>query len=187
MPEVTLETERLLLRPPVDSDLEWQIEWLNTPTVMRYLGGAPRTRDNVAKGFERNIVAWSAGEPAYWTVILRESGEPIGKCGLSRIEVEAAPPEISGGIEVGWSLAERFWGKGLATEAARSAIGQGFGAWPISAIWGQTSDSNFASTRLMARLGLRRRADLDYYDPAYPPADNPTTIHRIGREEWAKA
>lgn len=185
MRDVTLETERLILRPPVDSDLDWQLQWLNTPAVMRYLGGAPRTIDQVTAGFERNRAAWLAAEPAFWTVTSREGGEPIGRCGLSRIVEEPAPAEIRGAIQVGWSLAERFWGQGYASEAARAVIRHCFECYPVHEIWGQISDSNGASTRLMGRLGLRLRADLCYFDPDYPASDNPTTVHRLGRAEWS--
>jgi hypothetical protein len=36
----------------------------------------------------------------------------------------------------------------------------------------------------MHRLGLARRADLDYVDPDYPQADNPTTVWSVTAEEW---
>ncbi len=175
------------MRPPVDSDLAWQLDWLNTPAVMRHLGGEPRPPDQATAGFERNLAAWSEGEPAFWTLVLRASGELIGKCGLSRIEEEPAPAEIRGAIQVGWALAEPFWGQGVASEAARAAIGRGFAVYPVPEIWAQTSDSNAASTRLMGRLGLLRCADLFYFDTDYPAADNPTTVYRLGRDEWSAA
>ena len=39
----------------------------------------------------------------------------------------------------------------------------------------------------MEKLGLSRRADLDYDDPKYPPEDNPTIVYAITRDEWLAA
>lgn len=179
-----IETERLVMRPPEASDLAWQLEWLNTPAVMRFLGGEPRPADQVHAGFERNSEAMSKGEPAFWTLVLRTSGETIGKCGLSRIEEQFAPRAIAGAIQAGWSLAEPFWGKGLAGEAARATLGYGFSRFAVPEIWAQTSQSNTASNRLMARLGMTLCPQYSYADPDYPPADNPTIVYRIARAEW---
>ena len=38
--------------------------------------------------------------------------------------------------------------------------------------------------RVMERLGMKRRADLDYADPSYPPKDNPTMIYEMTLEQW---
>lgn len=179
-----IQTERLILRAQQPDDLQWQLEWLNTLAVMQHLGGL-RTAAEVSAGFARNASAWAQGEPSFRTVTLRDGHTIIGKCGLSRIEEEFAPAPIKGGIQIGWSLAEPFWGQGFASEAARAALAHEFEARDTPGIWAQTSDSNAASTKLMSRLGLIRRPDLSYFDPDYPPEDNPTIVYRIGREDWA--
>ena len=51
-------------------------------------------------------------------------------------------------------------------------------------MYGQTSERNVASWRVMQKLGMRRLAELDYEDPDYPPEDNPTMVWGITREEW---
>lgn len=177
-----IETTRLLLRPPAVSDREWFAAHMNTPGVTRHLGGV---KDDAAfaAGFERCLRSFAETGMGFFTVLLRESGEWVGKCGLGPIETDHAPPELRGEIQIGWQLAEPFWGKGLAAEAARAVLDRGFGAHET--IYAQTSDSNRASTRLMARLGFLRATQLDYVDPAYPAADNPTTVYRMARHTWA--
>jgi len=181
-----IETERLLLRPPVPDDLAWQLAELNTPAVMRHLGGV-RDADAVARSLERDKSALAEGRYGFWTVVLRETGQPVGRCGLAQVWEELAPPTLRSGIQVGWSFAERHWGRGLASEAARAVIGHGFTVCGLDEIWAQTSESNQASTQMMARLGFRRRPDLDYADPGYPPEDNPTTVYHLGRGDWTQA
>ena len=179
-----IESARLVLRMPGKADLGWHFAHLNSPAVMRHLGG-PRAAADVAASFDRNRAALLRGDVGFWTVALRATGEPIGKCGLATIESPAAPAEIGGGVQVGWTLAEPFWGHGYASEAARAVIAHGFDVLGMPMIWSQTSASNRASTRVMARLGFERCTALDYSDPDYPPADNPTTVYRITRESWA--
>ncbi len=180
-------TERLILRAPDAGDLAWQQAWLNTPAVLRHLGGEARPADQFAAGFARNAAAMASGEPAFWSLLLRDSGEAVGKCGLSLIDQPPAPPALSKGVQIGWTLAEAYWGKGLASEAARAALRHAFETFDLREIWSQTSDSNLASTRMMARLGFSRCAELDYFDPGYPAADNPTTVYRLLRTTWAGA
>lgn len=175
-----IETQRLILRAPIASDLEWHQTHLNTAAVMRHLGGV-RPEHDVARSFESNASAIERGEPGMLTVVLRHSGEPVGKCGLTRIETPAAPSGLRGGVQIGWSLAEAAWGKGFAGEAARAALAHGFATLDDHWIWAQTSASNLGSTRMMDRLGFERLPVLDYVDPDYPAADNPTTVYRFPR------
>ena len=173
-------SERLILRVPEVADLVWNLAMCNTPAVMRHLGG-PRSNAAVAESFEKNRAALVGGEFGFWTVTLRDSGTLIGKCGLSKIETPAAPAELHGAVQIGWTFAEPYWGQGYASEAARAVIGYGFGTLDLPVIWSQTSGSNLASTRMMSRLGFARCAALDYVDTDYPPEDNPTTVYRMAR------
>lgn len=175
-----IETERLILRAQRDDDLDWFVENMNTPAVMRHLGGV-RPRAAVAAGMARNAAGFAATGFGFWTIVLRETGERAGKCGLGRIDSEHAAPALCGQLEIGWSLAEPHWSQGYAGEAARAVLRHGFETLAAGEIYSQTSDSNRASTRMMARLGFERVAALDYVDPVYPPGDNPTAVYRLLR------
>ena len=59
-----------------------------------------------------------------------------------------------------------------------------FERFDLVQVYAQTSERNAASWGLMERLGMKRRADLDYPDPEYPPEDNPTMVYAITRDEW---
>ena len=178
-----IETARLILRPAVVDDLGFTLDHINTAAVMRHLGGV-RDRAKVAAGFSDGLEAFARDGFGYFTILLRESGVRVGKCGLSGMSADPAPAALDGQIEIGWSLAEPYWGKGYASEAARAVIDFFFtkGAAPV--LYSQTSETNRASTRMMARLGFARCAELDYVDPGYPALDNPTTVYRLDRESW---
>ena len=59
-----------------------------------------------------------------------------------------------------------------------------FARLDLPRVYAQTSQRNTASWRLMERLGMARRADLDYPDPDYPPDDNPTMVYELEAAAW---
>jgi RimJ/RimL family protein N-acetyltransferase len=180
-----IETARLVLRPPSEYDLPFILAEINTASMMCHLGGEARPADVVAEGLAEDIAAFAVGLYLRWTVWLREEERRIGRVGLFHVRTAAAPRALRGQREIGWMLAEADQGKGLASEAAQAALTYGFGDLDLPAIFSQTSDSNASSTRMMHRLGFERHADLDYVDPDYPAADNPTTVYRLVRGNWA--
>ncbi len=117
-------------------------------------------------------------------VALRESDMLIGTCGIGPIDVECAPEALRAAVQIGWTLRADHWGQGYAQEAAQAAMAFAFEQRGVEILYSQTSGSNRPSWRLMEKLGMQRRADLDYDDPHYPAADNPTIIYAIDRETW---
>jgi RimJ/RimL family protein N-acetyltransferase len=71
-------------------------------------------------------------------------------------------------VEVGWRLAFEHWGHGYATEAARLALGYGFGTLALSEIVSFTSATNHRSRAVMERLGMRRDPAEDFDYPGMP-------------------
>jgi len=183
VPSDILETGRLVLRPPASADLPWILAHINTPAVMRHLGGAIRSPEDVAANLAGDIAAFASGEHRRWTVWLRDDEQRIGRCGLFKVRTEAAPAKLRGETEIGWTLAEEYWRRGFASEAARAVLAFAFETLRLPVVYSQTSDSNGPSTRMMVRLGFRFRPELGYVDPDYPPADNPTTVWSLGAED----
>lgn len=184
MADSDLRSERLILRAPASDDLPWILEAINTSAMMRHLGGAVRSEAEIAQDLDSDIAAFSSPDGHQkWTAWLRQTNARVGRCGLFHIRSEAAPAALRGQREIGWMFAERYWGKGYATEAARAVLAYAFGPRAIPNVFAQTSDSNAASTRMMARLGFARRPEFDYVDPDYPAADNPTTVWSLDAKE----
>ena len=71
-------------------------------------------------------------------------------------------------VEVGWRLAFEHWGHGYATEAARLALGHGFGTRALSDVVSYTSATNHRSRAVMERLGMRRDPAEDFDYPSFP-------------------
>ena len=175
MADGSLATARLILRPPVPDDLPWILAEMNTPAVLRHLGGV-RSPEAVAQSLADDIAAFASGGHQRWTVWLRDGVTRVGRLGLFHVPSPLAPALIRGQREIGWSFVEAHWGRGYATEAARAVIAYAFDLLALPRLYSQTSASNAGSTRMMQRLGFTARPELGYVDPDYPPEDNPTTV-----------
>lgn len=89
-------------------------------------------------------------------------GEFAGFTGLKTPRFEAS---FTPCIEIGWRFARKFWGQGIAFEAAQSALVFGFNGLGLLEIVSITAVSNARSRRLMERLGFVRDPDGDFDHP----------------------
>ena len=185
MADDTLETQRLVLRPQTLDDLPFIQRSMNTARVMQFLGGKPRPEEDVANGLTLDIEAFGKGDWRKWMIWRRDGDCRIGVCGLFNMRSKAAPAALQGQTEIGWTLAEDYWGQGFATEAARAVLSYAFDRLALPVVYSQTSDSNGPSTRMMHRLGFSARPELGYHDPDYPDEDNPTTVWSLAAREFA--
>ena len=183
--EVVAETERHIFRRELPGDLAVWLEHMNTPEVTAKVGGV-QPADKVAESFAK-MAADAQGPLAFYFLARKADGTLLGKAGLSRIETAVAPDELRGAVQVGWTLRADCWGQGYAREAAQAALAMAFERLDLPQVYAQTSERNAASWGLMERLGMERRADLDYPDADYPPEDNPTMIYWLRREQWRPA
>lgn len=175
-----IETERLLLRDWRDGDHERFDRHINTPAVMRWLGGV-RTGDELRAITDR-LRRWQEERGfTFWVVERKADGELLGFCGLK--VADGPGSSVAGEIEVGWRLREDSWGQGYAREAARAALDFAFARLGAERVVAITVAGNEASWGLMLRLGMKRRADLDYDDPRFPDL-NPAIVYEIERKEW---
>ncbi len=109
-----LETERLLIRRFTSGDLDGLIEMRIDPEVNKYLGGARlQNPAAITRRMRFYIDCYARYGYGMCAMLWKESGEMIGASGLQ-------PLEDTGAIEVGYSLAKKFWRKGLGFEAARA-------------------------------------------------------------------
>ena len=184
MADTVAETSRLRLRTWDDRDLDEFIERTNTPAVMRWLGGVwPRDQHEAA--FERLQGYQAEFGHTFWLLERKTDDALLGFCGLKRVNHPGAGP-IAGEVEVGWRLREDAWGQGYAKEAAIASLDLAFGQFSAPRVVALTVPGNAASRALMARLGMERRADLDFVDPRFDhPGDlNPAIVYSMEAPEW---
>jgi len=179
--DTVLETERLILRQIRTDDLDPHMALLNTPGVMRYLGGV-QPRSVIAAKHQAAREGFAAEGFGFMIMQERASGEMVGHCGLRRIVHSLAPNQ--GDHEIGWLVREDRWRRGYALEAMRAVVDWAFAVHHAPHIVAMTCHANEGSWRLMEKLGMCRRADLAFHNPADPPDENPTIQYAISRAEW---
>lgn len=158
MPEI--ETARLLLRMFSHDDLDDLSRIYADADVMRYLSGHSLTREETAGWLNYFLAGWENHGFGWWAVVLKESGELIGHCGLQFIHVT---PEV----EVTYGLAKAYWRKGLASESARACLRYGFEELKLDRIYALADPENVGSHRVMERVGMRYDKTEYYKDDLY--------------------
>lgn len=118
----TLETARLILRPPIQADFDGFAGMAAEADTMRFIGGlAPR--DGAWRAMASLTGSWSLLGYSMFSVVERETGRWIGRLGPWRPGGEQGSWP---GPEVGWALIAAAQGKGYAREGATAAMDWAF-------------------------------------------------------------
>src|ERR1700754_4730365 len=167
-------TQRLVLRPFRDEDLEPWIALNTDPEVMMYLGGEPLSREEsirIAEGVNKRYAADGTG---FLAIERRTDGAFMGACGLQHTPWF---PDF----EIGWRLAREYWGHGYATEAAASWLEHGFTAMELPHIISVTDTPNARSIAVMRRLGMTFDHEAVLEEDG---VEFDATIYRLTAEAW---
>jgi RimJ/RimL family protein N-acetyltransferase len=153
---------RVLLRPWQDRDADAFAAMNADPRVMQFFV-APLSREESDALLARIRERTQKRGWGWWCVDI--NGECAGFAGLSEPPYETP---FTPCVEVGWRFRLEFWGHGYATEAARLALGYGFGALRLREIVSFTAVGNQRSRRVMERIGMRRDHAGDFDHPRVP-------------------
>ncbi|MBB4751716.1 GNAT family N-acetyltransferase [Actinoplanes lobatus] len=158
-----METPRLVLRHWTDDDLDPMAAINADPEVMRWIrNGQPLDRDGTAERLATWRRHWDEHGFGLFALTLRDTGELAGFTGLA---VPTFLPEILPNVEIGWRLARRHWGRGLATEAARAVLGHARDDLGMKHLVSIHQVGNEASARVMLKIGMR--LDRETNDPTH--------------------
>jgi ribosomal-protein-alanine N-acetyltransferase len=118
-----------------------------------------------------------------WAVEIPDEAEFIGFVGLA---LHDFPAHFTPAVEIGWRLARDQWGKGFATEAARTAIADGFERVGLSEIVSFTATTNVRSVAVMQRLGMTHNPADDFDHPRLPVGHrlHRHVLYRLGRANY---
>jgi RimJ/RimL family protein N-acetyltransferase len=164
------------LRQWRESDFDRFAEMNADLDVMRYFL-APQSRDESRIAFDR--VRRAIDEVGWGLWAVEVGGEFAGLTGLSRPSFTA---HFTPCVEVGWRFRREYWGKGVATIAARKAEAFAFSNLKLAEIVSFTTETNFPSRRLMERLGFQRNP-LDDFEHPLVPFDHPLLPHVLYRKK----
>ena len=185
---LTLETDRLTLRPFTADDADFVLDLYSRMEVQRYISGQPPKLMKDRTEALALIEAWARrddGTCGIWAVQAKASQEKAAQdqitgqlTGTLLLKpIPASGPELreSGDIEIGWHFHPDFWGRGYAPEAAAAVLQHGFDAG-LPRIVAVTNPANTASMRVCGKIGLQAQGTTDrYYNKTCQlfTADNP--------------
>jgi RimJ/RimL family protein N-acetyltransferase len=158
-----IHSDRLTLRPLSIQDLPFLVRLQSDPEVMKHISnGVLRTPEQVGTSVERNL-ALRKSQPGLgqWIVQESKSGKDIGTLLLR----PPATKESTSGIEIGFSFLPETWGKGYATEAVRATIEYSTKNLAGERIVALVSESNFASRRVLEKVGMKLLGTATYVNP----------------------
>jgi RimJ/RimL family protein N-acetyltransferase len=177
---VRLETARLVLRPWEERDREPLIALHCDPVVRRYFPGVP-TPEQISTDFDEELEKARTNGFHFGSARLKADESFVGLIGIGLIPDltrKAIPSHPK--VEIGWVLAPRFWGQGLAPEGALAWLDY---AWSIDLpeVVAFTAAINRPSQRVMEKIGMVRRPADDFMHPRIEEGHKlrPHVLYRI--------
>lgn len=171
---MTIETERLILREMTDNDFDALYAVLADSDIMEHY---PYTfdHDRVRGWIRKNIERYKVFGFGLWAVVLKESGEMIGDCGLT-MQI------INGQIrpEIGYHIRKDCQRKGYASEAAKAVRDWTFMNTPFNMVYSFMKHTNIPSSRTAIAYGCH------LVDEFKDDANEITRVYAISRVQWEK-
>jgi RimJ/RimL family protein N-acetyltransferase len=181
-PDYPIKTDRLVLRPFTESDLDDLYAYQHLPEVARFLMWPARNREQVEVALKYRIehpTLEKQGDVLVLAVELQETGALIGDVNLAWVSREQRTGEF------GFVFDPRYHGKGYAREAATEMLRLGFERMGLHRIIGRADARNNASATLMTRLGLRKEAH--FVKNEYVKGEwTDEVVYAMLAEEWPK-
>jgi ribosomal-protein-alanine N-acetyltransferase len=176
--KIFAETERLILREILPTDVDGLFELDSDPEVHRYLGNNPVTgKDQIVAVIgliRQQYIDHGIGR---WAILDKRSNEFIGWAGLKWVT------EVTNGYkdyyDLGYRLIRKYWGRGIATEAAFAALAYAFNDLNAQEVYATADVGNIGSNKILQKTGLSL---LDTFE------DEGSMLHwyRISRAEFEK-
>lgn len=169
-----LETARLSFRPWQQEDRAYFAALNANPEVMRYFA-APLSTEQSNEAVDRYMAFYERDGFCMMPAHLRDTGSFVGVIGMQTMRdvVEGLPQPA---VEVGWRLLPEAQGKGLATEGARAFLKHGLRTLGLAEVVAITAVQNTPSRRVMQKLGMTERPELEFDHPRVP-AGHPFRRH----------
>lgn len=169
-----IETERLILRQYTLDDFPALYEILSDPETMQHYP-APFDEDRTRNWITWNLDNYEKYGFGLWAVVLKETGEFIGDCGitLQNIDGEILP-------EIGYHIHKKYWRCGFGKEAARAVRDWGFRNTEYDIFYSYMKYTNVGSYSTALANGMKKVKE-------YPdPKNTISYAYAITRQEWEK-
>ena len=154
---IELETQRLLIRDHIPSDLDAMHNWASDPDVMKYLDWKTESIEETAVLLDQaiNEIGRPDRKKYYFAIILKSSGNIIGDTGFTVLSKN----EQGGIANGGYFLLEKYWGNGYAAEAFSGLIDFAFNETCLHKMTAGCDAENSASEQVMIKCGLSKEGE----------------------------
>jgi RimJ/RimL family protein N-acetyltransferase len=173
--KIFAETERLVLREMLPEDLDGMFELDSDPEVHRYLGNKPVTDKKESEemiSFVRQ--QYETHGIGRWAVIDKKTNEFMGWAGLKYIT------ELTNNhrnyYDLGYRLIRRYWGQGIASEAALISLEYAFNELKLTELYAAACE-NAGSNHILKKIGMKL-VETFYYE------DIPCNWYKMDRVEF---
>ena len=172
--KIMIETERLLLREYTPDDFDALYEIVSDPETMAHYP-APFDESRTRHWIDWNLENYAQYGFGLWAVVLKETGEFIGDCGITiqNIDGEMLP-------EIGYHIHKKYWRRGFAKEAARAVRDWAFLNTEYNVLYSYMKYTNEGSWRTALANGMKKVKE-------YPDPKNTISFaFAVTREEWER-
>ena len=152
-----LETPRLRLRHFVSSDRDSLHSILGDAEVMQFSIRGVHNQKQIREFIDRQLLSYLAPGFGLYAIIHKQNDESIGYCGLLQQSVDGKKE-----IEIGYRLAKKYWGQGLATEAATAIAKYGREKFGFQRLICIIDPANKRSIRVAEKIGMKFESDTIY-------------------------
>jgi [ribosomal protein S5]-alanine N-acetyltransferase len=151
-PELT--TQRFLLQEITAADQPFIFEGLSHPDVIPFYGVSYDSLEATAAQIEFYETIWREKSGCWWKIVDKESGLPVGACGINYYSAQHQKAEI------GYWLLPTYWRKGIMPEVIPVMVRHLFATWQLHRLEAVIEDGNEASCKLSEKLGFRLEGKL---------------------------
>lgn len=152
------ETERLFIRTLSLDDVPELTTILSDPEVMKYSIRGICDEAATQRFIELCLESYATYSIGPWALVEKVSGKLVGFCGVS--------PEEANGVEemsLGYRLAKRHWGKGLASDAVKAVLNVAFSQKKLSSVVVIIEPENVASLKVANKAGFSAFDTLEFH------------------------
>ncbi len=151
--KIFIETERLILREILPTDVDGLFELDSDPEVHQYLGNNPvKNKDQIVDVIQHIRQQYIDNGIGRWAVVDKATHEFIGWSGLKLVR-ESTNQHINF-YDIGYRLIKKHWGKGYATETTLPVLKYGFNTLNLNEIYGMCDVENKGSKNVLEKSGL---------------------------------
>ena len=170
-----METDRILLRPWLESDAEALFKYASDPEVGPRAGWPPHKSVEESQEIIRTVFNDATNT---WAIVLKETGEPIGAMGYGP-SCQCNLPAREGEPLIGYWVGRPYWNQGICTEALQAMIDYCFNKKGFQTLWCDFFVDNPASGRVMEKCGFRDTGEINWCSHLYRGGERPVKVMRL--------